>query len=318
MALARNPISTHYRFMLLLLSSPSPLRRIFFTLPLLLVFCAVFTVPALSQETEPDAGAQNPVEQLPTAPDTKSSVANNAAAPRETPPRAAPAGTGSTPRTPGALVPDDGWEILDAPRQIPPPSANSATPTTSPAISNESLRAIVTRLNLALPLAQGRIVIDKSERRLDLYNGSTLVKSYGVALGKNPFGHKMREGDGRTPEGDFYICTRNAKNSAFHIFLGLSYPALPDAKRAANSKQITWREYQMIHQRLASRGRPPWETNLGGWVGIHGGTDANFAQKKIQQRGTRDWTAGCIALTNREIEELHAATRLGTPVHVQP
>jgi lipoprotein-anchoring transpeptidase ErfK/SrfK len=307
--------------MLLLFSFQSSLRRIFLALSLLLVFGAVFTVPVLSQEAEPDADQQNPVEQLPTAPDTKKSVTNNAATSQAEPAtegeNISPA-AGSTPAAPGALVPDDGWEILDAPRQIPASNSKPEISTASQPIPDESLRAIVTRLNLALPLAQGRIVIDKSERRLDLYNGSTLIKSYRVALGKNPFGHKMREGDGRTPEGDFYICTRNAKNSAFHIFLGLSYPALPDAKRAANSNQITWREYQLIHQRLASRGRPPWETNLGGWVGIHGGTDANFAQKKMQQRGTRDWTAGCIALTNREIEELHAATRLGTPVHVQP
>jgi lipoprotein-anchoring transpeptidase ErfK/SrfK len=291
-----------------------------------LLLCA-FAVPAFSQETEPVADEPSPVEQLPSAPDAKNASAaehaKNAARAGSTPTASTPTAstpTASTPDAPGALVPDDGWEILDAPRRIPnqaktvsPPAEESAPP-----VSSESLRAIVTRNNLALPLSQGRIVIDKSERRLDLYNGRTLVKSYRVALGKNPYGHKMREGDNRTPEGDFYICTRNAKNSAFHIFLGLSYPALPDAKRAANSKQITWREYQLIHQRLASRGRPPWETNLGGWVGIHGGTDAAFAQKKMQQRGTRDWTAGCIALTNREIEEIHAATRLGTPVRVQP
>ena len=232
----------------------------------------------------------------------------------------------STPVAPVVIVADD-FEIRDEPVKNNSPSTPQAStsvvqsPTAvavKPPITQESLRAIVTRNNMALPLAEGRIVIDKSERRLDLYNGSTLVKSYSVALGKNPFGHKMREGDNRTPEGDFYICTRNAKNSAFHIFLGLSYPALPDAKRAVNSRQITWREYQIIHQRLASRGRPPWETNLGGWVGIHGGTDAQFAQKKKRERGTSDWTAGCIALTNREIEEIHAATRLGTPVKVQP
>ncbi len=313
--------------MLLIFSfKPSLLRALI--LPLVLVFCSTFTTPAFPQETETADAEHNPVEQLPSAPEAKDSATNRSVAPREAPPKpAAIENSGatlraaSTPITPGALAPDDGWEILDAPRQIPAPKSapeSQTSPSSVAGTANESLRAIAARMSFALPLAQGRIVIDKSERRLDLYNGNILVKSYGVALGKNPFGHKTREGDSRTPEGEFYICTRNAKNSAFHIFLGLSYPALPDAKRAANSKQITWREYQLIHQRLASRGRPLWETNLGGWIGIHGGTDANFAQKKMQQRGTRDWTAGCIALTNREIEELYAATRLGTPVRVQP
>ena len=169
-----------------------------------------------------------------------------------------------------------------------------------------------------MPLKDANIVIDKSQRRLELYSGDTLIKTYRVALGDNPVGHKQRQGDSRTPEGHFYICTRNAKDSAFHIFLGLSYPGVPDAKRAVDSKQITWREYQIINQRLASRGRPPWETNLGGWVGIHGGSDDAFARNRRSQRGKNDWTAGCIALTNREIAEIHAATVLGTPVEIKP
>jgi len=182
----------------------------------------------------------------------------------------------------------------------------------------ESLRGAAQRLKLPLPLPDARIVVTKSARRLDLYNGKTLVKSYHVALGSKPTGHKAQRGDGRTPEGQFYICTRNASTSAFHIFLGLSYPALPDAAKAVQKKIISWREYQLIQQRLSSRSVPLWRTRLGGWVGIHGGTDAAFAQRQRKARGTSDWTAGCIALTNREISEIHTATRLGTPVLVRP
>jgi hypothetical protein len=230
------------------------------------------------------------------------------------------------PAAPDATVenqPGDDKTIAGEPTQVPTAVAPdvstpvvSAPPVLAPAYG-ESLRSIIDRRHLALPLKDARIVINKSERRLDLLSGGTLVKSYRVSLGRNPVGAKQSEGDGRTPEGRFYVCTRNATSSAFHIFLGLSYPALPDAKRAVNDKQITWREYQIIHQRLASRGRPPWETNLGGWVGIHGGSDEAFAQKKMQERGSRDWTAGCIALTDREIEEIYAATKLGTPVEVR-
>jgi len=174
------------------------------------------------------------------------------------------------------------------------------------------------RLGWKLPLARGEVRIYKSRRRLEVWNGDKLLKTYAVSLGGQPRGHKQKQGDGRTPEGRFYICTRNARDSAFHIFLGLSYPALPDAARAANLKQISWREYALIRSRLASRGAPLWRTRLGGWVGIHGGSDDAFARKQKARRGSTDWTAGCIALGNREIEHIHAATRLGTPVVVRP
>jgi lipoprotein-anchoring transpeptidase ErfK/SrfK len=85
-----------------------------------------------------------------------------------------------------------------------------------------------------------------------------------------------------------------------------------------NNKAITWREYQAIRQRLASRSAPLWRTRLGGWVGIHGGSDASFAQREARKRGSSDWTAGCIALTNAEIREIYAATKMGTPVLVKP
>lgn len=184
--------------------------------------------------------------------------------------------------------------------------------------AGESLRETASRLKLPLPLPLGRIVVLKSRRRLELWNGDTLIKTYGVALGASPQGHKRRRGDKRTPEGEFRICTRNATTSAFHIFLGLDYPAVPDAARALKNKTISWREYQAIRSRLASRSAPPWGTRLGGWVGIHGGNDGAFARKRAKQLGGSDWTAGCIALRDREIEEIYAATRLGTMVSVRP
>lgn len=185
-------------------------------------------------------------------------------------------------------------------------------------VSHESLRAALNRLKLPLPLPRARIVVTKSQRKLELFSGEALVKSYRVALGPWPAGPKQSEGDGRTPEGQLYICTRNAKNSGFHIFLGLSYPSLPDAVRGVNSKVISWRDYMMIRQRLASRGAPLWRTRLGGWVGIHGGTGGAFSQKRSAERKSNDWTAGCIAVTDKEIEEIYSATALGTPVLVRP
>ncbi len=186
------------------------------------------------------------------------------------------------------------------------------------AIPDNSLSSIVARMGLTLPLPQARVVILKSQRRLELWSGTRLVKTYNVALGGNPRGAKQKQSDNRTPEGRFKICTRNSTTSAFHVFLGLDYPSLGDAARGVRSGLITPREYQTIRSRLASRQRPLWETRLGGWVGIHGGTGKAYAQKQANKRGRPDWTAGCIAVTDREIEEIHSATKLGTPVWIRP
>jgi hypothetical protein len=194
----------------------------------------------------------------------------------------------------------------------------SAPPSTPKPRAPESLRAAARRLKLPLPLPQGRVEVDKSARTLELWSGKTLVKRYRVALGPSPVGHKQKQGDGRTPEGRFFICTRNSRTSAFHIFLGLSYPGLPDASRGVAVGKISPREFAAIRSRLASRQAPLWRTRLGGWVGIHGGTNASFAAKIRQKRGHADWTQGCVALSDREIEEIHAATILGTPVDIRP
>lgn len=193
-----------------------------------------------------------------------------------------------------------------------PQSAPQSAPPT------ETMQGAARRLNLALPLPAARVVILKSRRELQVWSADTHVKTYRVALGNKPVGHKAQQGDGRTPEGEFFVCTRNSETSAFHIFLGLSYPALPDAQRGLQSRAISEREFLDIRARLASRSVPLWRTRLGGWVGIHGGTGESFARKQSATRKSKDWTAGCIALTNREIEEIYAATRLGTPVSVRP
>lgn len=269
--------------------------------------------PSLPDVNLPNATVgptNNPVSELPPPPAAITTVTQ----------KSLPSVIAKTVKTmpPKAVVLQVATPPVSEPRSPQDTVTQSDTTTQPIAGAGESLRAAAKRLNLAMPLPQGRIVVTKSQRRLDVYNGEVLLKSYHVALGSNPVGHKKQQGDGRTPEGQFYICTRNSKTSAFHIFLGLSYPALPDATRAVKSKAISPREFQIIRQRLASRSAPLWETRLGGWVGIHGGTDASFAKRTMKARKSRDWTAGCVALTNKEIEDLHAATRIGTPVLVQP
>ncbi len=146
-----------------------------------------------------------------------------------------------------------------------------------------------------------KIVISKSEHRLYLFEDDRLVKSYPVGLGKIPHGDKVRQGDHRTPDGLFYVCTKNPR-SRFHLALGISYPSIEDARRGLRQGLITYREYQEIVTAIRQGRRPPWNTALGGAICIHGG--GAYA----------DWTEGCIALDNRDIEELYRIVPVGTPI----
>lgn len=158
---------------------------------------------------------------------------------------------------------------------------------------------------LTLPLKEPRVVIRKSARELSLYDGSQRLRRYPVVLGEKGAGDKEREGDRKTPEGTFYICTRNGA-SKYHKFMGLSYPAPPDAARGLKAKMISRAEHDAILASHRKKECPPWKTALGGEVGIHGGGI------------DRDWTLGCIALTNEAVDELWAALKMGDPVEILP
>lgn len=150
-----------------------------------------------------------------------------------------------------------------------------------------------------------KIVIRKASRELELWNDTKLLKTYRIALGHKPEGPKTRKGDGRTPEGDYFICTE-LDRSSFHLFLGLNYPNASDARTAHDAGAITQDQLDSFVADAEAERQPDWSTSLGGAIGIHGG-------------GTfRDWTLGCIALENNDIEEIWLAVRLGTPVSIQP
>lgn len=159
---------------------------------------------------------------------------------------------------------------------------------------------------LPATLRSPRIVVEKSARRLTVYSAGKPIRRYAIGLGREPIGDKVREGDGRTPEGTFYVCTKNAR-SKFHLALGLSYPALEDAERGASDGLISAEERDRIRDALKRRAQPPWDTALGGEIMIHGS-------------GWRsgDWTTGCVAMSDREIEFLFARIPLGTPVEIVP
>lgn len=142
------------------------------------------------------------------------------------------------------------------------------------------------------PVAADSLVLNKSRRELVLYYRGDPVRTYYVALGRNPVGDKERIGDNRTPEGLFFIEGRNP-NSRYHLSLRISYP---DATHRA---------------RAAKLGAEP-----GGDIMIHGLPDEQAAFGPAHR--DYDWTNGCIAVTNQEIEEIWRVVRDGTPIQIKP
>jgi murein L,D-transpeptidase YafK len=156
-----------------------------------------------------------------------------------------------------------------------------------------------------LELEDPRIVVKKEKRTLELFDGDKLIKTYKIALGSTPIGDKEIEGDGKTPEGDFYIFTKNAESS-FYLSIGVSYPNIEDAKRGLENELITQEEHDEIVKAINEKKMSPQKTKLGGEVYIHG------------YGNLTDWTAGCVAMTNAEMKELYDAIPIGTSVNIQP
>lgn len=133
-----------------------------------------------------------------------------------------------------------------------------------------------------------RILVYKESRRMYLMHRDQPLRAFDIDLGFAPEGDKQIEGDGRTPEGDYIIDRRNP-NSEFHLSLGISYPTERHVKAA----------------RELGRG-------AGGDIFIHGGP------RPGRDRIGPDWTAGCIAVTNEEVEDIYAMVRTGTPISIYP
>jgi len=132
-----------------------------------------------------------------------------------------------------------------------------------------------------------RVRLYKSERTLVLDGAKGVLRTYPVGLGFAPAGHKQFEGDGRTPEGTYVIDRRNP-DSLFHLSVGISYPN--EADRAYAEAQ---------------------NKSPGGDIFIHGGP-----RRGIDPMDKRDWTAGCVSVTNRQIEEVYAMVRDGIPIDI--
>ena len=130
------------------------------------------------------------------------------------------------------------------------------------------------------------IVVQKAPRRMHLLSGPSVLRSFDIELGGNPVGPKRMEGDGRTPEGPYWIDRRNP-NSSYHLSIGISYP---------NEEDIAY---------ARALGVPP-----GGNIFIHG--------TPREKRRYPNWTAGCIAVTDREMEDIYAMVQDGTPIFIYP
>ena len=131
------------------------------------------------------------------------------------------------------------------------------------------------------------VLIEKDARKMRLMHYGTVLKEYDFELGFAPVGDKQQRGDGRTPEGIYFVDRRNP-NSAFHLSIGINYPNAEDIAEAE------------------ALGVDP-----GGDIFIHGQPNA------FKAKGD-DWTAGCIAVTNKEMEDIYAMVRNGTVVAIRP
>ena len=151
-----------------------------------------------------------------------------------------------------------------------------------------------------------QIVVRKAERRLEaaLEDGETVT--FPIAVGSDAKGPKLREGDRRTPEGEYYVFARNPE-SKFHLSLAISYPNGEDARRGLEAGVISGEEAEEIERIESAGGRPPQKTALGGEIYIHGGGS-----------GREEGTEGCIGLDDEDIEWLFERVKVGTRVQILP
>jgi len=147
------------------------------------------------------------------------------------------------------------------------------------------------------------IKIYKSKRILELYGDGKIMGRFNIGLGRDPEGSKVKEGDNKTPEGNYYICTKN-NSTKYYLFMGISYPNKEDAKMGLDKGIIDKVSYDSIVKAINNKQQPPWNTALGGAVGIHGGGNKY------------DWTYGCIAMDNSDLKVIRQYTPINTPVNI--
>lgn len=190
-----------------------------------------------------------------------------------------------------------------------------------------SLAELVKEYRLTLEkgkLKNARLLVNKAQRRLELWVHRRMVKAYRVQLGLNPHGPKLRPGDRRAPEGEYFICAHS--RSQFYLALWISYPNLEDTRQGLKGGLITPKDFEATVAALKEGKCPPQNTKLGGDLLIHGQPPeyaSELAQSQRKSPGARrsglvpgdadpakvreyqDWTDGCVALFNPDIRELY-------------
>lgn len=151
--------------------------------------------------------------------------------------------------------------------------------------------------------SQTLMKVYKDKRILELYGDEKLIGRFKIGLGRDPWVDKEKEGDNRTPEGTYYVCSRTGETK-YTYFMGLSYPDIKDAQKGLEKGTIDKATYNRIKKAIDNKQSPPWNTPLGGAVGIHGG-------------GNKDnWTYGCIAMSNEDINIIKQYAPIKTTVEI--
>ena len=167
------------------------------------------------------------------------------------------------------------------------PAASAANASATPSFDSRTARL----RDSDLPIAT-HVVVHKAQRRLEIFQGDEQLREFRVALGGDPLGHKMFEGDSRTPEGRYMLGARNPR-SEFFLSMHVSYPNAADAARARKM------------------GRRP-----GGMIMVHG--QPNEPKRSARYYESEDWTDGCIALSNADMMEFWLLVPSNTPIDIRP
>ena len=156
------------------------------------------------------------------------------------------------------------------------------------------------------------VLVDTPALQVSVMRGEEVLAIFdNVAIGSNGTTRRKRLADERTPLGEYRI-SEIRRSRRFHLFLGLDYPTIEDAKRALGENRIDESEFRRIRQALQRGDRAPQDTSLGGNLGFHGIGDGN---PEVHVRF--NWTNGCIALTNDQIDALADLVTVGTPVRIR-
>lgn len=215
------------------------------------------------------------------APEAPATTATSAASELSAPPAAVQAAAGDSAKAPIAAAASDAAAAN--------PAATSEAATVAPVASSSGSAGTADNSGYA---EADRLVVYKSKRRLALLKAGAVIAEYPIRLGLNPEGHKLHEGDFRTPEGNYYLSRRNPRSEYF-LSIGVSYPNDSDRRRARG------------------HGKQP-----GGSIMIHG--RPNVPRKPADYYARNDWTDGCIAVSNSDMVDIWLRTKVGLPIDIRP